>query len=449
MSARSLLETADLLAVGAASATELLTETLATIERLDDVIRAWATLDREAALAAAVDSDVRRGRGAPRSALDGVPMGIKDLIDTAGLRTTYGSPLFEDHVPGRDAHVVARLRSAGAILVGKTITTEFATYDPPATRNPWQPAHTPGGSSSGSAASVAAGMVPAAIGSQTGGSTIRPASYCGVVGYVPSPGWIGRTGLYPCAWSLDRIGLFAPRVADLSLLLDGCIGLDRGDPVTRRVRRRRRPPILPRAVGILAGLRDLATPAMRAAIDAMTALLEAAGVRVAPVPFDLEAAHAAHRTIMRSEIASVHAPTYARRPNAYAPRIAALIESGSRISAQDYLQALRYRSRFRHELNGTVAALDVLLAPAAVGAAEASLDTIGSPVMNLLATFAGLPAISLPVARDASGLPLGLQFISRQDDDERLLSWATALEERVGWQAWEPPPRRPDTPCPG
>lgn len=448
MSARSLLETAELLAAGSASATELVTKTFATIEWLDDEIRAWATLDREGALAAAVGSDARRRRGTPRSALDGVPVGIKDLIDTAALRTTYGSPLFDDHVPVRDAHVVVRLRAAGAIIVGKTITTEFATYDPPVTRNPWQPAHTPGGSSSGSAASVAAGMVPAAIGSQTGGSTIRPASYCGVVGYVPSPGWVGRTGVYPCAWSLDRIGLFTGWVADLSLLLDGCIGLDRGDPVARRVRRRRRPPVLPRAVGILAGLRDLAAPAMRAAIDAIAALLDAAGVRVAPVTVDLDAAHAAHRTIMRSEIASVHADTYARRPNAYAPRVAALIESGSRISAQDYLQALRYRSRFRRELSRAVAGLDVLLAPAAVNAAEASLDTIGSPVMNLLATFAGLPAISLPVARDAAGLPLGLQLIGRQDDDERLLSYATALEERVGWQTWEPP-RRLAAPFPG
>ncbi len=450
VSARSLVESAHALARRDASATELLDDALSRIDRVEPAVHAWSTLDREGALAAATASDERTARGARRSALDGVPIGIKDLIDTAGLRTTYGSPLFADHIPEHDAHVVDRLRASGAVIIGKTVTTEFATFDPPVTRNPWNLAHTPGGSSAGSAASVAAGMVPAAIGSQTGGSTLRPASYCGVVGYLPSPGWVGRTGVHPCSPTLDRVGLFGTRVADTSLLLDGCVGTDPADPVSRAVQRAARPPAFPRAVGVLASLVDRAAPPMRRAVESVAALLAAGGSGVELVAIDdLDTAHAAHLTIMRRELASVHAERYAHHAAAYAPRIAELIEEGRRVSTTDYRRALRHRSSFRRELAQATRMFDVLLAPAAVGAAEAGLHTTGSPVMNLLATFAGLPAIALPAACSESGLPLGVQLIGRPDGDEQLLAVAGAVEEHLDFRRPELPIVRPGAPSRG
>lgn len=434
-----------------ASAVELLDEALTRIDGTDGLVHAWTTVDDDHAREAAISSDQRAAQDDRRSALDGVPIGIKDLIDTAGLRTTYGSPLFADHVPTQDARVVAHLRAAGAVVVGKTVTTEFATFDPPPTRNPWNLAHTPGGSSSGSAAAVAAGTLPASIGSQTGGSTIRPASYCGVVGYMPSPGWVGRTGVYPCSWSLDRVGLFGTTVRDVSLLVDGCTGKDLGDPISRVVRRRPVELWRPRTVALLASLLAQAAPPMRRAVESVAQLLEDAGARVELVATEeLESAHAAHMTVMRTEVASAHADLYAAHAEAYGPHISALIKTGSRVPASDYLRALRYRSRFRRELTERMGQFDVLLAPAAVGEAEAAnLNTIGSPVMNLLATFAGLPALGVPAAITESGMPLGTQLIGRPNRDDELLAIGGWLEERLDFRRPELPLVATAAPSPG
>jgi Asp-tRNA(Asn)/Glu-tRNA(Gln) amidotransferase A subunit family amidase len=439
----------DLLERGEVSAAELLEATLAAIDRHDGDVRAWETLDPEGAGRASAESDERRRKGESRSALDGVPVGVKDLIDTAGLRTSYGSPLFADHVPERDAAVVAALREAGAVIVGKTVTTQFATFDPPVTRNPWNLVHTPGGSSSGSAAAVAAGMIPAAIGTQTGGSTIRPASYCGVVGLMPSPGWIGRSGIYPCAPSLDRLGLLAGSVEDAGLLLDACIGADAVDPVSHFPTRQQHEPGLPRSVAVLSGLVSAATDPTRAAVQGIARRLVDAGAAVTELELDdLEAAHEAHLTVMRVEIASVHADAYRDHADAYAPRISELIEAGSRVSRSEYEDALRFRADFRRSLAERTAAYDVLLAPASMGAAEADLGTIGSPYMNLLATFAGLPALALPAAVDPAGMPLGVQLIGHPDDDDRLLAVAAALEEAVAFERPALPATKPVAPSP-
>jgi Asp-tRNA(Asn)/Glu-tRNA(Gln) amidotransferase A subunit family amidase len=430
-----LAEASDLLGRGQVRAIELVNGCLAAIEQQDNVLHAFATVDADGARAAAAASDRRADRGRRRSPLDGIPIGIKDLVDTRGVRTTYGSPLFADRVPDTDAHVVMRLRRAGAVVVGKTVTTEFATFDPPPTKNPWNIAHTPGGSSSGSAAGVAAGMIPGAIGTQTGGSTIRPASYCGVVGYMPSPGWVGRTGIFPCAWTLDRVGLFGAAVRDVDLLVDGCLGLDRGDPVSRVVRRASGSPGRARRAAVVGPLLDLADESMRGAVESVASLIAETGAAVERVAIDdLETAHAAHMTIFRAEVAAVHADRYAVNRDRFAPRVSELIETGSRVAATDYLRALRFRGRFRSELASLIGQYDVLLAPAATGPAEGSLDTVGSPVMNLLATFAALPAVSLPVALSRAGLPVGVQLIGRPDRDDALLTIAGALEERIAFQ---------------
>lgn len=424
----SVTESVSLLASRRASAVELLEESLQSIAVVDPVLRAWETVDPASARAAARAADGRRSNGAALSAVDGVPIGVKDLIDTAGLRTTYGSPIYRDHIPQRDAHVVSRLRANGIVIVGKTVTTQFATFDPPPTRNPWNTAHTPGGSSAGSAASIASGMVSAALGTQTGGSIIRPASYCGVVGYVPSPGWIGRSGIYPCSWSLDRVGWLARQASDLPLVVGASTGRDRRDPVSRAVRLglARRPGTY--RIGVLPSLMERATDEMAAAVELVTSMKS---VMADEIDIELDTAHAAHFTIMRSELASVHADQFAANREEYGHHIAALIAEGSGILAADYLRALRYRSRFRRNLARRLRYVDLIVAPAAVGPAEADLTTIGSPIMNLLAGFAGLPAVTVPVARSAAGLPLGVQVIGRPGRDVDLLAFAQQLEDEI------------------
>jgi Asp-tRNA(Asn)/Glu-tRNA(Gln) amidotransferase A subunit family amidase len=422
----------DLLERGLASSAELVDAALERIALLDGRLRAWATVDADGARAAAARSDLRAADGRRRSRLDGLPIGLKDLIDTKGLRTTYGSPIFRDHVPDRDAQVVSRLRRAGAVIIGKTISTEFATFDPGPTRNPWNETHTPGGSSSGSAAAVAAGMVPAAIGTQTGGSTIRPASYCGVVGYIPSPGWIDRSGILPCSWSLDRVGLFGGSVADVSLVLEACLRGGGADPRRRRVEAWASP--APGTVGILEALVERASPAMQRAVRGAADLLAGAGWSVAPVTApDLDVAHAAHFLIMRVEIAAAHGDLYDRQRASFGPQISALVETGRRIAASDYVRALRLRGRIRAAWDELLGGLDMLLVPAAVGEAEASLETIGDPVMNLFATFGGLPAITVPAGLGDRGLPLGVQLIAGPDRDAELLAIAARTEALIAF----------------
>jgi amidase len=370
-------------------------------------------------------------------------LGIKDLIDTRDAPTSYGSPIFEDHRPAHDATVVRRLRSAGAVIVGKTTTTEFATFDPPPTRNPWDVACTPGGSSAGSAAAVAAGMVRGAVGTQTAGSTLRPASYCGVVGFIPSPGWIGRTGIFPCAASLDRVGLMTTTVADLGPLLAAAAGPDPKDPESIRAPRQVTPDWVPSErlrVGLLMPLLERASPAMAAAVTGTSERLAADGVIVRPIPGGetFEAGFSALYTLMRAEIAAVHRDLYERRRRSYGPRIASIVEAGRRVRATEYIAAQETRRAYRAELDRLLDDVDVLLAPAAAGAAERSHLTIGDPVMNIPATLAGLPALTIPAGLTADRLPLGVQLIGRRNHDHRLLGIAGWIEHLVGFRALPP-----------
>ncbi|HEV8282464.1 MAG TPA: amidase, partial [Candidatus Limnocylindrales bacterium] len=290
-------------------------EALERIDAWDPEIRAFAHVDATGARrhAAAIERPGRERRGP----LFGYALGVKDLIDTGDMPTSYGSPIFAGHRPERDAHVVQRIRRAGAVVVGKTVTTEFATFDPPPTRNPWDLACTPGGSSAGSAAAVAAGMVPAALGTQTAGSVLRPASYCGVVGFMPSSGWIGRTGIFECAPSLDRIGFLARAVDDLVPLLAATAGIDAGDPASIRQPRAQAGPALTPArvrVGVPARLLELATPAMAATVTRTADRLaqDGADVRSIAATETFEAGFAALHTVMRAEMAVVHQDLFAK-----------------------------------------------------------------------------------------------------------------------------------------
>jgi Asp-tRNA(Asn)/Glu-tRNA(Gln) amidotransferase A subunit family amidase len=421
-------------------------EALDRIAALDREVQAFIHVDAVAARRRAADLE-RRGPGRRRP-LFGYTMGVKDLIDTRDMPTSYGSPVFAGHRPQHDATVVKRLRRAGAIVVGKTVTTEFATFDPPATRNPWDLACTPGGSSSGSAAAVAAGMVRAAIGTQTAGSTLRPASYCGVVGFVPSPGWIGRTGIFPCAASLDRVGLMARTTQDLRQLLVAATAFDPADADSIRApRQKTAAPMAPDRlrVGLLMPLLEAASPAMASTVHEASRRLAASGATLRAISSSetFEAGFAALFTIMRAEIATVHADLYRRHRKRYAPQIASIVETGRRIPATEYIGAQETRRRYGAELDGWFSDLDVVLAPAATGAAERSHQTIGDPRMNIPATLAGLPALTIPAGLSDDRLPLGIQLIGRRHDDYRLLDAALCLEGLVNFQA--PPVPRTST----
>jgi Asp-tRNA(Asn)/Glu-tRNA(Gln) amidotransferase A subunit family amidase len=406
------------------------------VRKVDDEVQAWTFLDPDHALAQARAADAERLSGAPTGLLHGVPVGIKDIIDTADMPTENGSVLHAGRTPSRDAHVVTRLRGAGAVIMGKTVTTEFATRAPGKTRNPHDPAHTPGGSSSGSAAAVAAGMVPLALGSQTGGSTIRPASYCGVYGLKPTHGLISRGGMLQLSRSLDHVGLFARNIDDLALLLEVLVGHDERDPDTQpRARARYReiaaeePPIPP----MLGFVKTPRWGEMDAdAREAFGELAAHLGDRLEEVELLAPDAPEWHRTIMDAEMAVNLAREWERGRDRLSASLRARIEHGHAVRAYDYLRA-------RADVPGLIAGFtelfeqryDALLTPATFGTAPAGLESTGDPAFCSLWTLVGMPALSLPLMQGANGLPLGVQLVGPRDGDARLLRTGRWLVERV------------------
>jgi Asp-tRNA(Asn)/Glu-tRNA(Gln) amidotransferase A subunit family amidase len=359
---------------------------------------------------------------ASRPALFGVPAGIKDIMRVDGLPTTGGSRLPPELFAGRESACVSRLKAAGALIAGKTVSTEFAYFGPGPTHNPHNLAHTPGGSSSGSAAGVAAGLCPLALGTQTVGSVIRPAAFCGVVGFKPSHGRIPTVDVIPLSPSLDHVGLFASTVAGAALAASVLLEHWHGETVSR-------PPVIGLPEGpYLAQASPEGQQAFRAALEQ----LRQQGYTVQSVPAmpDFEAVRDRHNLIVAAEAAAVHAEWYARHHALYHPKTVALIEEGRTVSAPRLAEALAGRARLRAELLGLMDAhgLDLWAAPSAVGPAPLGLESTGDPTMNLPWTHSGLPAVNLPRGRAANGLPLGLQLAGRWQADERLLAWAERLE---------------------
>jgi Asp-tRNA(Asn)/Glu-tRNA(Gln) amidotransferase A subunit family amidase len=409
---------------------------LARVRKVDGEVQAWTFLDPEHALAQARAADEERLTGRPTGPLHGVPVGLKDIIDTADMPTENGSVLHAGRTPSRDAYVVTRLRDAGAVIMGKTVTTEFATRAAGKTRNPHNPAHTPGGSSSGSAAAVAAGMVPLALGSQTGGSTIRPASYCGVHGLKPTHGLISRKGMFQLSRSLDHVGLFARDIDDLALLLEVLAGYDEGDPDTRP---RARPPYreiaaeeppIPPMLGFLKSARwEEMDGDAKEAFGELAAHL---GDRVEEV--ELLALDAAEwqRIIMDAEMALNLAREWQTGRDRLSSAIRGRLESGHAVRAIDYLRA-------RAGVPALIASLtelfeqryDAIVTPATFGTAPAGLESTGDPAFCTLWTLVGMPALSLPLMQGANGLPLGVQLVGPRDGDARLLRTGRWLTERV------------------
>lgn len=422
---------------GELSAREVVTASLERIKARDGEIGAWTFLDPEYALRQADEADARRADGTPLGPLCGVPVGVKDIFDTGDMPTGNGSVIHAERRPARDATAVSQLRQAGAMILGKTVTTEFALYSPGQTRNPHNPAHTPGGSSSGSAAAVAAGMVPVALGSQTNGSVIRPASFCGVVGYKPSHGLISRTGVLTLSRRLDHVGVFGRTVEDVALVADALTVYDSKDEDMRPAARpdllrtaREEPPLEPRFAFVK-------TPAWRFAeadmAEAFAELSESLGGRIfeAGLPSLFDHALDAHKMIMSVEVAHNLALDYRAGAAQMSARLRDVIALGRRLSAQEYLRACALTPYLERLLDGIFDECSAILTPAAPGEAPKGLDATGNPAFATLWTLCGLPAISLPLLQGKNGLPIGVQLVGRKGDDARLLRTARWLARHV------------------
>ncbi|MDP6452667.1 MAG: amidase [SAR202 cluster bacterium] len=417
----------------------LMEDLLNRVSRLEPTLSVWVTLDADAALETARQRERELLNEGPRGPLHGVPIGIKDIYYTQGVLTTACSLILADFVPDHDATTVANLKRAGAIIMGKTVTTEFACGDPSPTRNPWNNYHTPGGSSSGSAVGVASGMFPAALGSQTGGSILRPAAYNGVVGLKPSFSRVSRYGVVPVAHSLDTMGPFTRTVEDAALMLNVLAGHDPKDPSTsirpvpnylRAIGAQAAPPRIGLVTQYFYGKADDET---QAHTDAVAEKLAEAGAAVEEVEIaaDWDAMLSAHRVLMTVEGAAVHQDWFNARADEYSPNIRGVVEDGREVSAVTYVQAKRVQDRFRRDVADALRSYDVLLTPSTPTPAPRDLTTTGDPSFQSPFTFSGHPTITLPSGLSEDGLPLGAQLAAPYFADETLLSVAHWCERVI------------------
>jgi aspartyl-tRNA(Asn)/glutamyl-tRNA(Gln) amidotransferase subunit A len=445
---QSLSEAAAAIARGRLAPSDLLESTLGRIRQVEPRVQAWARLRAEEARVEAQRLADLRSRGTILGPLHGIPIGIKDIFYTAGVETSCGSPIMAGFVPAYDSTAVARLRRAGAILLGKTHTTEFASFDPSPARNPWALDHTPGGSSSGSGAALAARMCHGALGSQTSGSIVRPAAFCGIVGVKPTFGRVSRYGLHPLAWTLDHPGPMARTVRDVAVLLEAIAGPDPHDPATIST-----PPVSRYAASLddpeaqQAALRRLRVGVpdryftdgldqeAAKAYDTALRVLEEAGCTLLSVrlPEMFEAGMDAHELIHNVEAAAVHIETYRSRASDYGQKLRAIIETGLQVPAPTYVRAQQIRTVLIREMGRLLEDADVLATPSAPGPAPAGLASTGSPVFNRPWSFTGFPSLSVPAGFTRSGLPLGLQLAGRPFDEMTILHLAQAYEGATGW----------------
>ena len=419
-------EAAQRIRQGTLSPVALVDACLARIQRLDGTLHAWAHLDEADARAAAEERAAEARRGTIRGPLHGVPVGIKDIYDVAGMPTTGGARPWAHTRPARDATAVAHVRAAGGILLGKTVTTEFAYRDPAPTRNPWNPGHTPGGSSAGSAAAVSARMVPLALGSQTVGSVLRPAAYCGVVGIKPTHGAIPVEGVIPLAWSLDHVGVFGRSVADAALILGVLLSRELAPA----------PPSAPR-LALAPELLVRAEPSVAVQIQAAADRFARAGASVTEVklPASFETILAAGLAVLEAEAATYHEESFRTYGAEYGKEMAALIEAGRRLSAPAYVRANRARLRFRDDVTPLLQTYQALLAPTAPSPAPAGLGSTGDGSACAPWSSAGTPALTLPSGLSADGLPHALQLIAAPGREAALLDVAQWCEAQLGFAA--------------
>lgn len=406
---------------------ELAEQCFSRIDSREADVHAWVSLDRDGALRLA-DEQTRLLAGLkaeePLPPLFGIPLAVKDIFDVATWPTKAGSPLRENHVAAEDAASVARVRAAGAILLGKTHTTQFASFDPSPTHNPWLLTQTPGGSSSGSAAAVASGMCMAALASQTGGSIVRPASYCGAVGFKPSYGAVPLEGVVPLAPSIDHVGAMAANVADAARLFEVLSG-------QRSSTRDQHASDSPIRFGVVRDFFcDQADAENVAVFDAVMVHLENSlgDVKVVDLGCDIAEVHRSHRTVMAYECAAYHREIYLQERDQYGPCISQLIDEGLATEPAVYAKALEHADRFRQQSLSVLRSLDVLAMPSTHGPAP-DMQMTGDPRWQNVWSFARLPAITIPCGFAALNLPLGLQLVAAEDN--QLLNIATQCEEAL------------------
>ena len=428
----SATEAAGAIQAGAISSVQLVEACLAQIRATEPRVQAWQFLDEAHALAQARARDLDRSEGRACGPLHGVPIGIKDIIDTADMATEDGTLLHAGRRPERDASVVALLRVAGAVIMGKTVTTELATYTPGKTRNPHNAEHTPGGSSSGSAAAVAAGMAPLALGTQTNGSVIRPAAFCGVYGFKPTHGLISRHGILKLSRTLDTVGMFARCLEDIALLAEQLVGYDERDPDTRPRARVRflstlaeEPPLLPRLALVKTPRWDSADAVTHEAFAELAAVL-GTQCEEYTLPDSLHEAWVWHRTIMETEMAANLEIEWERGRDRLSEPLQMQLARGREVRALDYQKALARIPKLNEGFDELFARFDAVLTPAAPGAAP-KLASTGDPSFCTLWSLCGMPACSLPLMTGDDGLPLGLQLVGPRGDDARLLRTARWL----------------------
>jgi Asp-tRNA(Asn)/Glu-tRNA(Gln) amidotransferase A subunit family amidase len=396
----------------------------AVIDRCADAI---AKREAEIGAFVALDIEAARERADQLATLPlrGLPIGVKDIYDTADLPTQYGSAIYAGHRPKADAAMVALIRRAGGVVIGKTVTTEFAGLQPAGTRNPHNPAHTPGGSSSGSAAAVAAGMVPIALGTQTGGSVIRPAAYCGVVGFKPSFRLMPTVGIKCFSWSLDTVGLFAASVADAAFAAALISGRDLRLDSTE--------PAAPRIALVRTRSWPEASASMQDAIARAARAAEAAGAKVTEVelPPIFETATQAHGTIQDHEAYRALADEIDRHRDRLGPILREQLDKAAAITPAAYDDARRLARQARRALVDFMEGIDVLLTPSAPGAAPHGLSSTGKPTFNRLWTLLGTPSVNVPGLYDSAGLPLGVQIVGRFARDRLALEAAAFLQRAL------------------
>jgi len=430
-------EAAARIRAGTLSSEALLRACLARIEAREPEVQAWAWLDPDYALAQARERDAEQASGRALGPLHGLPVGIKDIIDTADMPTENGSPIFRGRRPERDAACVAALRAAGAVILGKTVTTELANRHPGRTRNPRDLAHSPGGSSSGSAAGVADGQVPLALGTQTGGSVIRPASFCGIHGLKPTLGLIPRAGVLLQSHSLDTVGVYGRSLDDLGLIADALSVHDPDDEASWPRSRgsmletlHAEPPAAPRLAFLETPAWPHAEPRAQAAITAFAGGLgEHCAREQLPPPF--ERATELHATVMSCEDLHYYGPYLERHPELLSEVLRERLEQAKAIPATDYLAALDARKTIYRDLGKLLARYDAVLCLASTGPAPEGLETTGSAIFNGLWTYLGVPCVTLPLLT-VDGLPMGVQLVGLRGDEGRLLRTARWLEAHTG-----------------
>lgn len=424
---------------------ELTESLLSRIAAVDDELRAWVTVDAEGAKKTATSLGERLAKGDNLAPAGGLPVGIKDVIHVEGLRTTASSKVLQDFVAAEDATCITALRRGDANILGKVHTAEFACADPSPTRNPWNHEHTPGGSSSGSAAAVAAATVPAALGTQTGGSTLRPAAYNGIVGLKPSYGMISNRGVIPLAWSLDHIGILTRSVGDAALLLATLAGYDVLDPASSVRADSYDPPILDLETAPVIGLittmfLEICEPEMYAHTREVASKLEAQGAEVREITLapSYERIAPTMLQIMRGEVCAYHREQFAAKKDLYGPKLSAIIEEGSHAMASDYVTAARERFSVVADLERALQGVDVALTPATPAPAPRNTTHTGDAVFQSPWAYSGMPSMALPSGVNQWGLPLAIQLVGHRFGDADLIRAAHWCEAVLGFNSHPP-----------